>query len=270
MTATAAPGPAAMHARGPSTWRDAVADAAVLTRRSLRHATRNLDGLLMSVMLPVVVLLVFVYVFGGSISSRAAYVHYVVPGIILLCAGNGAAMTATSVHQDLAGGMVDRLRSMPIRSEVALAGHVAASVVRNLGSSLVVVLAALVVGFRPTGAPGAWLAVAGLVALYVLAVAWAALLVGLVATSVEAASSFSFLLLFLPYMSSAFVEPDTLPAVIRPLAEHQPFTPMTDAVRGLLTGGPVAADALTAVAWCVGVLAVVVPLSARRYRRAVA
>jgi ABC-2 type transport system permease protein len=245
-------------------------DAAVLTQRSLRHVSRNLDALLLGVLLPVSILLVFVYVFGGAISTRADYVDYVVPGIILLCAGNGAAATATSVHLDMAGGMVDRFRSMPIHGEVALAGHVAASVVRNIGSSLLVVLAALVIGFRPTAEPAAWLAVVGLLALYVLAIAWTGLVVGLVATSAEAAASFSFALLFLPYLSSAFVDPDTLPAVVRPIAEHQPYTPVTEAVRGLLMGGPVAGNALAAIAWCLALLALVVPVSARRYRRATA
>jgi ABC-2 type transport system permease protein len=173
--------------------------------RSIRLTRRNVDTMIMSVVLPLLMMAMFVYVFGGAIHTGTAYVTYVVPGTILLCAGYGAASTAMAVADDMNGGMIDRLRSMPVRASAVLTGHVVASVARNAVATTVVVLAALAMGFRPSASPVDWLLAAGLVLLYVLALSWLAAGLGTLARSVESASALSFVMLFLPYLSSAFV-----------------------------------------------------------------
>lgn len=243
------------------------ADALVLTGRGLRHHVRHLDGLLLGVLLPVFMLLLFVYVFGGALETGRAYVDYVVPGIIVLTAGYGAAQTAVSVAEDLSTGTIDRFRSLPMSPAALLTGHVLAALVRNLGSTLLVVLVAVGIGFRPTTSVLAWLGVLAVTGVYVLAMAWLAVVVGVAAGSTESASGFTFFVLFLPYVSSAFVPPETLPAVLRGFAEHQPFTPVIETMRGLLLGTPVAGSVGPALAWCLGVLALAVGGSALLFRR---
>lgn len=244
-----------------------VSDALVFVGRSIRHGLRNVDSLLMSVILPLMLLLLFVYVFGGAIDTGTTYINYVMPGIIFLCAGYGSSSTATSVCQDMVGGMIDRFRSLPIRSSAALGGHVAASLVRNLFSTVLVVSVAVLLGFRPTADPLAWLAALGVVALFVVTISWVSVVFGLLAKSVEAAAAFGFFLLFLPYLSSAFVPTDTMPAVLRAFSQHQPITPMIETLRGLLIGTPIGNSAWLTAAWCFGILVVVVPLSAHLFRR---
>ncbi|MTD15648.1 ABC transporter permease [Nakamurella sp. YIM 132087] len=242
--------------------------ALVMTGRSLRHAVRSPDGLLIGALLPVMIMLLMTTVFGGAMRTPAAdYIDYVVPGVILLCAGYGASTTAISVSADLREGMVDRLRTMDLRPSSVLTGHVAASVLRNLVSVLLVIGTAVAVGFRPSAGPLQWLAAAGLVGAYVLALSWAAAAVGLVARTPESASAFGFLLLFLPYLSSAFVPVDTLPGWLQPIAQHQPVSPVTEALRGLLLGGPVAGPALTSLLWCAGILLVSGVLAAWLWQR---
>jgi ABC-2 type transport system permease protein len=222
--------------------------------RGLRHTIRNVDSLATSLALPVLIMLMFVYVFGTAIDTPADYVDFVVPGIILLCAGFGAAGTAVGVCQDKVGGVVDRFRTLPIRSSAVLTGHVVASLVRNLVSTAVVIGVALLVGFRPDATPVEWLAAVGLVALFVLAITWLSAAVGLLARSVEAANAMSFVVMFLPYLSSAFVPTDNLSGGLRAVAENQPVTPIVDTLRGLLIGTPVGADGWVALAWCVAML----------------
>ncbi|MGY1745851.1 ABC transporter permease [Blastococcus sp. SYSU D00695] len=247
--------------------RAALSDAATMIGRSVRLSRRDVDTMVMSVVLPLVLMALFVYVFGGAISSRPDYLDYVVPGIVLLCAGYGAASTAMSVAADSASGMVDRLRSMPVRSSAVLTGHVVASVARNTVSTAVVVAAAVPMGFRPDAGPLEWLLTAGLLLLYVLALSWLAALLGVLAGSVEAASALSFAMLFLPYLSSAFVDPATLPAALRPVAENQPITPVVDTVRGLLTGTPIGSSGAVALAWCAGLLVVSAAAASWAFRR---
>ena len=165
------------------------------------------------------------FVFGGAIEPGGGYVDYVVPGIILLCAGFGAAGTAVGVAEDMTTGIIDRFRTMPITSAAVITGHVVASLVRNLVATAVVIMVALVVGFRPSAGPVEWLAAIGLVALWILTITWLFAALGLVARSIEAAGNYGFALLFLPYLSSAFVPPTTLPSGLRWFAEHQPLTP---------------------------------------------
>jgi ABC-2 type transport system permease protein len=247
------------------TW--AVSDSLTMIGRSLRHTLRNLESLLMSVVLPVVLLLMFVYVFGGAISPSGDYVNYVVPGIILLCTGYGAASTAVAVAQDMAEGVVDRFRSMPIVSSAVLTGHVVASVARNAFATVLVIAVAHLTGFRPTADAGGWLAAAALLLLFVLAMSWIAVCFGLLARTVEGANAFTFLVLFLPYVSSAFVPTATMRPALRAVADVQPVTPVIETLRGLLLGTPVGSYGWQALAWCAGLLAVAYGCAAALFRR---
>ncbi len=247
----------------------AIADSMTMVGRSIRLSRRNVDTLIMSIVLPLLLMALFVYVFGGAIDTGTGYINYVVPGIILLCTGYGAASTAMSVADDMNNGMIDRLRSMPIRSFAVLTGHVAASVTRNALSTTIVVGAALAMGFRPSASIGEWLAVVGLLLLYVLALSWLAAGLGAVSKSVESASALSFFMLFLPYLSSAFVPTHTMPAFLRGISAHQPMTPVIETVRGLLTGTPIGDQGWIAPAWSVGLLLASFLLATALYRRRV-
>jgi ABC-2 type transport system permease protein len=224
-------------------------DSITMVGRSLRHVRRALDTLLIGMLLPVFILLLFVYVFGGAIRTDTAYVTYVVPGIILLCAGYGAAGTAVPVANDLVTGIIDRFRSLPIHRSAVLTGHVAASVLRNLASTVLVLAVAAAIGFRPRADAADWLLAAGVLVLFVTAMSWLSVCFGLLASSVEAASSFSFFVLFLPYVSSAFVPVDTMPAALHAFAENQPMTPVIETLRGLLVGTPIGSSAWLVLAW---------------------
>jgi ABC-2 type transport system permease protein len=248
--------------------RPAVSDTTTMIGRSLRHSARNGEALLMSVLLPVMLLLLFVYVFGGAISTGAGdYVNYVVPGIILLCTGYGAASTAVEVAQDMSEGVIDRFRSLPIASSAVLTGHVVASLARNALATSLVIGVAYLAGFRPDASPLEWLGVIGMLTLFVLAISWLAVLLGLAARSVEGANGFTFAVLFLPYLSSAFVPTSTMPGALRAIADHQPITPVTETVRGLLLGTPIGSSALVAVAWCGGLLLVSYAGASALFRR---
>jgi ABC-2 type transport system permease protein len=244
-----------------------VTAARVLTLRSLRLGFRQIDGLIVSVILPVMLMTLFVYVFGGAIDTGTEYLNYVVPGIILLTAGFGAAQTAMSVSSDLTTGMVDRFRSMPMPIPALLGGHALASLLRNLATTVIVIGVALIMGFRPTTDLPSWLLAAGVISLYILAIAWISVGAGVLARTTDAASGFTFFMLFLPYVSSAFVPPETLPAALRGFAEHQPITPIIETIRALLSGASAGDHGWAAVAWCVGIIAVAVPASAGAFRR---
>lgn len=234
--------------------------------RSVRLSRRALDTLLMSILLPVMMMALFVYVFGGAIAIGTSYVNYVVPGIIVLCTGYGATSTAMSVADDMKKGAVDRFRSMPISSFAVLTGHVTASVARNALATVIVVLAAVGMGFRPSATVLDWVLAMGLLLLYVLALSWLAAGVGVIARSVESASVFSFFMLFLPYLSSAFVPTATMPAALRVISEHQPITPIIETVRALLTSAP-ASSGWLALAWAGGLLVVAFSLATWLFRR---
>ena len=246
--------------------RPAFADWAAMAGRSLRMARRNVDVLLTSLALPVLLMLLFVYLFGGAIQTGTRYVTYVVPGVLLLCAGFGASMTAVSVTTDMTGGIIDRFRSMDVTGPAILAGHVAASVVRNLASTVLVFGVAFLIGFRPNAGPLDWLAAAGVLLLFILAISWLSAAVGLLARSPEAAGGFSFLVMFLPYPSSAFVPVETMPTWLHGFATYQPVTPVIETLRGLLLGLPVGASPLRAVAWCLGILVASVAVSGVLFR----
>jgi ABC-2 type transport system permease protein len=224
--------------------------------RSLRLSIRNLDALLTAVMLPVMLMLLFVYLFGGAIETGTTYVTYVVPGVLLLCAGFGASLTAVSVSTDMKEGIVDRFRSMDIGGAAILAGHVTASVARNATSTVLVLAVAFLIGFRPHAGPLQWLAAAAILLAFVLAISWLSAAVGLLARSPEAASGFTFFVMFLPYPSSAFVPVHTMPSWIHGFAEHQPVTPVIESLRGLLLDTPVGNTPWVALAWSGGILVV--------------
>lgn len=246
----------------------AMSDTAVMVGRSLRHSVRNIDALMIGILLPVMTMLLITTVFGGGMESTGMdYVDYVLPGVMLLCAGYGASWTAISVTSDMTEGIVDRFRTMDVMPSSVLTGHVVASVLRNLVSTTLVVLTALAIGFRPSASPSQWLAAIALLALFIATFSWVSAVVGLVARTVESASSFGFFLLFMPYLSSAFVPVETLPGWLQPVAEHQPFTPITETLRGLLLGTPIEGQGWAAVAWCLGILTSALVAAALLWRR---
>ncbi|WP_206074477.1 ABC transporter permease [Antribacter gilvus] len=234
-------------------------DATTMVGRSLRLITRDVDSMITAVVLPVMILVLFTYVFGGAMSVGTAYITYVTPGVILLCAGFGAGNTALSVEHDMSSGMVERFRSMPVAAWTVLTGHVVASLAKTLVTTAIVFGLALLMGFRPTASLLDWLAAVGVILLFVHWVTWLATLVGVLVRSPDAAGGFSFFVMFLPYVSSAFVPVETMPSWMRGFAEHQPVTPVIETVRGLLVGGTPGAPtgdaladaALAAVVWCV-------------------
>jgi ABC-2 type transport system permease protein len=242
-------------------------DALIFTGRSVRHSIRSIDAIVTAVLLPVMLMLLFVYVFGGALSADGDYVDYVVPGLILLCAGFGSASTAVAVNADMTGGVIDRFRSLPIAAPAVLAGHVAASMLRNVASTLVVLAVALIVGFTPHGGPLAWLGVLGLLLAFMCAISWLAACFGLLAGSAEAANAFTFVVMFLPYLSSAFVPPETMPAGLRWFAEHQPITPVVESLRALMMGTPIGHEWVSALAWCAGLTAAGIGWAAVLFRR---
>ncbi|MFI7354354.1 ABC transporter permease [Streptomyces avidinii] len=240
--------------------------AFALAGRSLRISSRRPDALIAALMLPVMLMLIFVYFFGGAIDTGTTYVTYVVPGAMLLCAGFGAASTAVSVSEDMTNGVIDRFRSLDIGAVPILAGHVAASVVRNLISTTLVLAVALAIGFRPQAGPAAFLAAAGLLLAYITAISWLAAVLGLLAKSPEAAGGFTFLMMFLPYPSSAFVPIETMPGWLHGFADHQPLTPVIESLRALLLAQPAGDAPWIALTWCAGITAVAVALAGALFR----
>lgn len=241
---------------------------ATFVKRSLLHSLRDGESLLMAIMLPVMLMLMFTFVFGGAIDATGQYVDYVTPGIILTCAGFGASSTALYVATDMKSGIVDRFRTMPIRASAVLTGHVVSSLLRNLLATAIVIGVALLVGFRPDAGPAGWFGAMAVIALYILAITYLFAAIGLAAGSPEAANGYGFILLFLPYLSSAFVPIESMPAWLQPIAEYQPVTPIIETIRGLLMGTSVADTAWVALAWCLGILAVGVVWGAWLFRHA--
>jgi ABC-2 type transport system permease protein len=238
-----------------------------MSGRCLRLSRRNPEALLTSLMLPVLLMLLFVYLFGGAIQTGTRYVTYVVPGLLLLCAGYGASITAVSVANDMRGGIVDRLRSLDVGGAAFLAGHVTASVARNAASTTLVLAVGLLIGFRPDADPLEWVAAAGVLLAFVLALSWLAAVIGLLARSPEGANGFTFFVMFLPYPSSAFVPVDTMPSWIQGFAEHQPVTPVIETIRSLLLGTPAGSSPWQALAWCAALLTVSITLAGVLFRR---
>ena len=239
----------------------------VFVGRSLLHSLRDGESLVMAIMLPVLLMVLFTYVFGGAIDPSGGYVDYVVPGIILLCAGFGAASTAVYVANDMKAGIIDRFRTMPLRASAVLTGHVVASLLRNLLATGVVIGVALLVGFRPAAGVWGWVGGIALIALYILAITYLFAAIGLAAGSPEAANGYGFIILFVPYLSSAFVPVTTMPEWLQWVAENQPVTPIIEALRSLLLGTPMDDNAWWAVGWCLAILIVSFAWGAWLFRR---
>ncbi|MBA2308369.1 MAG: ABC transporter permease [Pseudonocardiales bacterium] len=236
----------------------AVSDAATMLRRDFRHLQRYPVMTINTVGLPTFMLLLFVYVFGGAMSAAlgaagggTSYINYLVPGLLLMAVGSGCASTAVGVNSDMTEGIIARFRTMAISRASVLTGHVVGSVIRTMVSIFIVLGVALLIGFRPTAGPVEWLASIGVLAIYVLAFTWLAVALGMVAKSPEGANGSTLLFQFGPFFSSAFVSPESMPAGMRWFAEHMPFTPMIDTLRGLLLGTPIGNSAVIAAAWCV-------------------
>lgn len=266
-TASAALSPVASGTTGIRPRLRGLAAERVFVRRSLTLSLRDGETLSMSIMLPVVLMLLFTFVFGGAIQSEGAYVDYVVPGIILLCAGFGAASTATYVSRDMSTGIIDRIRTMPLRPGAVLTGHVIASLVRNLFSTAVVFGVALLLGFRPTAGPLEWLGAVVVISAYILVITYLYAAIGLASGSPEAAAGYGFILMFVPYLSSAFVPVHTMPSWLQWFAENQPITPIIETIRGLLMGTPLGAQPFWALGWCAVILVFSVLWGAWLFRR---
>jgi ABC-2 type transport system permease protein len=243
-------------------------DTVVLLGRSLRHITRSVDTIITTAIMPVAFMLLFVYVFGGAINAGTdSYVNYLLPGILLITIASGISYTAYRLFLDMQSGIFERFHSMPIARSSVLWAHVLTSVVANLTSVVVVILVALLMGFRSGAGVLAWLAVAGILALFTLALTWLAVIPGLTAKSVDGASAFSYPLIFLPFVSSAFVPTGTMPGPVRAFAEHQPVTYIVNAIRDLYAQEPVGTDIWVALSWCAGLLVVAYLFAMVTYRR---
>ncbi len=246
-------------------------DTAVLLGRSLRHIARSPDTIITTAIMPIAFMLLFVYVFGGAIDTGSGdYVTYLLPGILLITIASGISYTGYRLFLDLKSGIFERFQSMPIARSAALWAHVLTSLVANLVSLVVVVLVAVLMGFRSGAGLQAWLAVAGILVLFTLALTWIAVVAGLSASSVEGASAFSYPIIFLPFISSAFVLTDSMPGPVRAFAENQPVTPIVDTIRDLFTQQPVSSDIWVALAWCFGILVVAYAGAMASYRRKLA
>ena len=260
---------------------DALADTGVMIARSLRRSVRDPEAFITALALPVILMLLFVYIFGGAFNAgvhadgphvaSAGYANYVVPGLIVLCAAYGSGTTAVAVATDMSSGIVDRLRSMPIAAWSVLAGQIVASLARNLLATALVIAVGLAVGWHPSGGPLDWLAATALIVLFITALSWLAACFGLVVASPEGATGATFALMFIPYLSTAFVPAETMTRVLRPIAANQPFTPLIEAMRGLWmghtsTGAAVGHEALLAVIYFGAVLLLAASLASWLFR----
>jgi ABC-2 type transport system permease protein len=252
-----------------------IGDSATMLRRNVKHQLRYPSMTLMLVGMPIVFLLLFVYVFGGQLGAglggqhgnRASYLTYVVPGILIMTVASAALGTALSVATDMTGGIIDRFRTMAIARGAVLTGHVIGTMIQTVIGVVIVLGVALALGYRPTAGPLAWLAAVGILILFTLALVWLSAALGLAAKSVETASNSPMFLTLLPLLSSGFVPTGTMPPGLRQFAEYQPYTPVTETVRGLLSGAPVGTHAIAAAAWSVGIALVCYLWAVRLYNR---
>jgi ABC-2 type transport system permease protein len=246
-------------------------DTSVMLGRSMRHVTRSMDTIITVTIMPIAFMLLFVYVFGGAIRTGTDnYVNYLMPGILLIAIASGIAYTAYRLFMDLQSGIFERFHSMPIARSSVLWGHVLTSVVSNGISVVVIVLVALLMGFRSSAGVTAWLAVAGILVLFTLALTWIAVIAALSAKTIDGASAFSYPILFLPFVSSAFVPTATMPGPVRVFAENQPVTAIVNTIRALFAQQPVGSEIWIAIAWCVGVIVIAYVFAMVAYRRKIA
>ena len=243
-------------------------DMGVMLGRSMRHVFRSLDTVLTVTITPIAMMLLFVYVFGGAIQTGTAnYVNYLLPGIMLIAIASGISYTAYRLFLDMQSGIFERFHSMPIARSTILWGHVLTSLVSNGISVVIIILVALVMGFRSSAGVLSWLAVTGILALFTLALTWIAMIAGLSATSIDGASAFAYPIIFLPFISSAFVPTASMPPVVRVFAENQPVTSIVDAIRALLSNQSAGNDIWVALAWCFGIMLVAYIFAMRVYKK---
>jgi ABC-2 type transport system permease protein len=246
-------------------------DTNALLGRSLRHILRSPDTIITTAITPIALLLMFVYVFGGAINTGGVkYVNYLLPGILLITVASGVAYTALRLFTDVSGGIFERFQSMPIARSAVLWGHVLTSLIANLISLVLVVFVALAIGFRSEAGIFGWLGVLGIMVLFTLALTWLAVIPGLAAKSADGAGAFAYPLLFLPFVSSAFVPTTGMPGPVKWFAEHQPVTSIVDTLRDLYAAQPLGHHLWTALGWCVGLLVVAYALAVGMYHRKIA
>jgi len=235
-------------------------DSATMLRRDLRHMRRYPVMAISGVVTPTAMMLLFVFVFGGAMSSSlgggSSYINYLVPGILMMTLGSGCAATAVGINMDMTEGIVARFRTMPITRASVLTGRVVGSLIRTLISAALVILVAMIAGFRPTAGPLNWVEAIGFITLLTLALTWLAIALGMSAKSPEGANGSTLLLQFGPFISSGFVRTDTMPVGVRWFAEYQPFTPMIETMRGLLLGTPIGSSGVIATVWCIAIASV--------------
>jgi ABC-2 type transport system permease protein len=248
-----------------------LSNTGVMLGRSMKHITRSLDTIITVTIMPIAFMLLFRYVFGGAIQTGSDnYTNYLMPGILLIAIASGISYTGYRLFNDLQGGIFERFNSMPIARSSVLWGHVLTSLVSNSISAIVIVGVGLLAGFRSSAGVLAWLAVAGLLLLFTLALTWIAVIAGLSASSPDGASAFSYPIVFLPFISSAFVPTDTMPAPVEAFAENQPVTSIVNSIRALLEQQPVGNDVWIAIAWCAGITVVAYGAAMAAYRRKIA
>ena len=246
-------------------------DTGVMLERSMRHVTRSMDTIITVTIMPIAFMLLFVYVFGGAIQAGPDnYVNYLMPGILLIAIASGISYTAFRLFNDLQSGIFERFHSMPIARSSVLWGHVLTSLVSNAISVVIIVLVGLLMGFRSPAGVLAWLAVAGILLLFTLALTWVAVIAGLSASSTDGATAFAYPIIFLPFVSSAFVPTDTMPGPVRAFAENQPVTSIVDTIRALLVQQPVGGAIWIGLTWLVGILIVAYAFAMVAYRRKIA
>jgi|SRR4030088_1425400 ABC-2 type transport system permease protein len=248
----------------------ALKDTWTMTKRSLRHIVRSPDTIITVVLTPIALLLMFVYVLGGALGQQTGsvnYVDFITPGIIIMTVISGIAYAAFRLNTDIQKGIINRFRTMPVAPSSILSGQAVSSTLSNLFSSLLVLAVAFAIGFRSNAGPVEWLLFAGLVTLFTLATTWMAIFFGLQAKTAEGAGSFSYILMLLIFISPSFVPTTSMTPLLRGFAENQPFTPIVETMRSLLTTGTAGDKVWLALAWCVGILVVMYALSIWQYKR---
>ncbi|TNC29485.1 ABC transporter permease [Amycolatopsis alkalitolerans] len=231
-------------------------DAAIMLRRNVKHTLRNPVAIFNAILFPVVMMLIFVYVYGGAFSVGADYIDYATPGMLMMAVSYGLSATATAVSEDMTKGVINRFKVMDVSRGAVLTGHVVSTVVRTLVALAAIIGVAFLLGFRPSATFPQWLAVIGILVLTVFAVSWLTIAFGLAAKTLESAGFATVPLIMLPFLSSAIVPADKMGPGIRQFAEYQPFTPIIETLRGLFNGTPSAGYAIAAIAWCVGIAVV--------------
>lgn len=243
-------------------------DMSVMFGRSMRHIFRSMDTIITVCITPIAMMLLFVYVFGGAIQTGTEnYVNYLLPGIMLMAIGSGIAYVAYRLFIDKEHGIFERFHSMPIARSTVLWGHVLTSLISNGISVLVIILVSLLMGFRSSAGILEWLAVFGILGIFTLALTWVAVIAGLAAKTPDGAGAFSYPIIFLPFISSAFVPTDTMPTAVRVFAENQPVTPIVEAIRNLLANQPVGNDIWVALAWCLAIIVIAYIFAMRVYKK---